>query len=878
MANNYTDILALVNAGNQMGLSNTIKRDYGIPLDFTSVQASYDEAVKYAATSTLAYVGQTVAVGAKLYIVSDVSVGKHTVGDTEYDVYLAEVGSATEGDGNTIELDGKVLKLAGLTGLDNSKTYVPSLINGKLVWAEPDTSTAEGQAQEINALKTRAAALEATVNGVEAAEGVEAQEGLVDKVAANAQAIADETAAREAAIGAPATDEAEASGVYASIAEALQAAKDYADAQDDNTIYDDTELVNRVSAAEEKIIDLEDILGSDAEGLVKDVADNTKAIEDLDAAYKTADETTLTSAKTYTDEEIAGLSVTIETRENIEYIIVKNKSGQEVSAVDASKFAQDSFLDDVSYSPETGKVTFTWKMGDGSTKSDEIDIKHLVDVYTNGFGLTLNNNEFAVDSSVIATVEELNKVKETAEAAQTAEEVEAAIDAKIAAENLSQYATTTGVAETLKSYYTKSDIDSKGYAVATEVSETYATKQSLTDLSNTLDATLANYLTEAAAETTYAKIGDAYTKAETDAKIGVPGTPAIKDEEGNVTTDAVAGTGVYQHVYSKDEVTALIADITGGESAADVLAALNAYKTTNDTRVKAVEDTNATQDTAIQTAKETADRGVADAKTANDAIAALTDGFVADTTQDITTIKGRLDTLETAKGAHEQRLTTAEGNITALLAADETINSTLGTIQGNITALNNEDSRLAGLISATDAKFASYYTKSEVDTEVQKAIDAIPDVDLDPYAKTADVTAALALKADASVVYTKEEANAEFLNQDEVDARINALIVAADPEGGKTITDIQNLVKYVDENASEIAALITATGANTDKLAGIDTTVVAAINAAVASVVTPKASDEVTVAEDGTLGLGEVSTDKLVMGSDTLVLDGGSAL
>lgn len=41
---------------------------------------------------------------------------------------------------------------------------------------------------------------------------------------------------------------------------------------------------------------------------------------------------------------------------------------------------------------------------------------------------------------------------------------------------------------------------------------------------------------------------------------------------------------------------------------------------------------------------------------------------------------------------------------------------------------------------------------------------------------------------------------------------INRLINAADPEGGKTIQDIENLVKYVDENAGEIAGLITDVG------------------------------------------------------------------
>lgn len=38
-----------------------------------------------------------------------------------------------------------------------------------------------------------------------------------------------------------------------------------------------------------------------------------------------------------------------------------------------------------------------------------------------------------------------------------------------------------------------------------------------------------------------------------------------------------------------------------------------------------------------------------------------------------------------------------------------------------------------------------------------------------------------------------------------------------------------------------------------------------------------KASDEVTVAEDGTLGLGKVSTDKLTNGTEEFVLDGGNA-
>ena len=841
MANKYNDILTLVNAGNQMGLSNTIKRDYGIPLDFTSVQESYDAAVIYAATSTLAYVGQTVAVGGKLYIITDVSSGSYTVGEGDsaktYENFLAEVGSKTEGDGNTIELDGQTLKLAGLTGLDNSKTYVPSLINGKLVWAEPDTSTAEGQAQEINALKTRATALEETVNGTEGTDG------LVKKVTDNTAAIATEKSEREASI------------------QNLQTNFNSLDSTVNNIEISLSEKVDGV------------IFEQRTNNITQDIEDIDEKIDTEIGKVTTAVESAINTTKAYTDTEIAGLTVSIEKKESVDYIIIKNSEGTEITSVNASTFVQDSFLDDVAYDSESGKITFTWVMGDGSTKTDEVAVADFVQTYTAGTGLVLEGNAFSVDTEVIATVEALDGVRETAEAAQTAQEVSDAIDEKITAQNLGQYAIKSEVDTALNNKVNASDY-------ATDKA-TFATKGEVTELSNTIDAELNNYVTTDTAEGTYAKIGDSYTKGEVDTLIGVPGVPAVGEEGQEGYIPAVPGTGVYQHVYSKDEVTDLIADITGGESAADVLAALNAYKTTNDTRVKSVEDVNTQQGKDITAAKEQADKGVADAKVVSDALAELVNGTVANNTSDINTIKGRLETLETARGTNEQRLTTAEGKISALEGANTSINTAIGTIQGQITTLTEEDARIVGLIEANTNKFAGYYTKGEVDTKVQEAIDAIPDVDFTPYAKTADVNAALELKANATDVYTKTEADAAFMTETEVDNRINALIVASDPEGGKTITDIQNLVKYVDENAGEIASLITATGANTAKLAGVETTVIDyvtnAVNTAIAGVVVPKASTEVTVAADGTLGLGEVSTDKLVQGTEEFIINGGSA-
>lgn len=72
--------------------------------------------------------------------------------------------------------------------------------------------------------------------------------------------------------------------------------------------------------------------------------------------------------------------------------------------------------------------------------------------------------------------------------------------------------------------------------------------------------------------------------------------------------------------------------------------------------------------------------------------------------------------------------------------------------------------------------------------------------------------------------------------------------------------------KSVREIAIEEIARIIDTG---------DKTVSAYIADQIAILVQPKESNEISVAEDGTLGIREVSTDKLVQGTKTLVFNGG---
>lgn len=71
------------------------------------------------------------------------------------------------------------------------------------------------------------------------------------------------------------------------------------------------------------------------------------------------------------------------------------KNDTVLGSVDATPFIKDGMLHDVSYDPETNKLTFTWNTDEGS-KTDTVDLTDLVDPYTAGNGLQLTGNEFAV--------------------------------------------------------------------------------------------------------------------------------------------------------------------------------------------------------------------------------------------------------------------------------------------------------------------------------------------------------------------------------------------------------------------------------------------------------------------------------------------------
>lgn len=83
-----------------------------------------------------------------------------------------------------------------------------------------------------------------------------------------------------------------------------------------------------------------------------------------------------------------------------------------ISEIDTTDFVADSFLNDVELD-DSDNLQFTWKMADGTTKTDTVNISKYIDTYTAGNGLSLVGKSFSVDTTKIATktsVDNLNTI------------------------------------------------------------------------------------------------------------------------------------------------------------------------------------------------------------------------------------------------------------------------------------------------------------------------------------------------------------------------------------------------------------------------------------------------------------------------------------
>jgi hypothetical protein len=428
----------------------------------------------------------------------------------------------------------------------------------------------------------------------------------------------------------------------------------------------------------------------------------------------------------------------------------------------------------------------------------------------------------------------------------------------------------------------------------------YATKQEITEAGYLVAADIADKADKATTLAGYG-ITDAYTKTEIDNKIGTPGVPEIKDGEGNVTQEAVDGTGIFATAYSKAEVNALLDQVSGGssETAASVKRQLDEYKTSNNQRVSDIE-TSLSADGATG-------KAIAAAQSKADAVGialqSLETGAVAQNTNSIAALNTRVTNAETAIGTNTTEIGALTGKINGLIAEDQAINKAIGEANAAITteagARASEDTAIRASLTAVGQQVDGITTKLGTIPENKTVVDLINDA---KDAATYDDTAVKKLisdeaaradaeekrivglvEAEATTARAAEQANAKKINE------IDATLKAALENDGEGLDSIKELALWIEEHDTEVLPVIAEHTAAIAALQGkVDTgdkTVTGYVDAAIAAIPVAtatiaglvKASGEVTVAEDGTLGIGQVSTDKLVQGNLTLILNGGDA-
>lgn len=375
-----------------------------------------------------------------------------------------------------------------------------------------------------------------------------------------------------------------------------------------------------------------------------------------------------------------------------------------------------------------------------------------------------------------------------------------------------------------------------------------------------------------AIEADYLKAAD---KTELSDAIGAEKTRAEGIEEG-LRTDIDAIKGDYLKASDKEALQTQINTIMNNPDAEGAINSINeftAYVTEHGTIAEGFRtDIDKNKEDIAANAKAIADQATSDAatyETKTDASAKLTEAK---------------EYTDTQKKALQDALDILGASVDSILddylkLADKT------ELQGNIDAVQEA-------VDALEAVGAEKNVIATVDT-AQFNVDAnrhltLLDIAMGKVTGLADALAGKVDKAEGSRLLTEDEATKleKLVLGENGEVSVSGKVAAGNVEGLEDwITARAGTLEGLSENNFTDAMLAKLEGIETGaqvnlidvvQVNGVALTITnKTVNIKATDVV--KASDEVTVANDGTLGIGAISTDKLVNGTDTLVLNGGSA-
>ena len=255
----------------------------------------------------------------------------------------------------------------------------------------------------------------------------------------------------------------------------------------------------------------------------------------------------------------------------------------EIASIDASDFIKDGMLDTARFDPETKEITLTFNTASGKDPI-KINVSSLVDTYTAkaGSGLTLNDHEFGIDTSVIATTQSVTNVSNTVSSLSgtAVQNASAAAESNYVKATVSKSGTTltVGATATVQPIATASAEPSapkKGLAEASDVkayvdAEVAKAKQAGADASAKVDTAIAALNATVTSDDVTAvatvKVVEANGKITdvvvTNIGAGVVHTAAAENAEANLTattaTGAVIGSDIAKIKSYVDEKSTIV--------------------------------------------------------------------------------------------------------------------------------------------------------------------------------------------------------------------------------------------------------------------------------------------------------------------------------
>lgn len=854
-----------------MTFGKSFSRGSAFPLEAYEIWTDYDALVAYAANTDPnkdpSYIGQKVA-----YV--DVANNKVTHYGIEIDGSLKELGATPIGDEKSIVVDETdyTISLKGVDGLvferdivgeDGEPTgekeevkFQPLMTKDGLVWVEPSKTTVEGLATLLSELTVRVKALEddrvTEQELADAIAGVEAKIEAVDfvdndELAAAIKVETDRAEAAEKALGeridaidfVDGDELATALEPYAKTADINKTLEDYAKTADVNT-----ELAKKAdkSAYDQTVLDLDAL-----EAKVDAFLSGSGATDAIDSLQEL-----ITYINEHDDVDIAGIM------EDIQAIETKLTLGTYVDGEETKEYATvKAYVEAVIEALNLAQYAKASDLSDLSNRVDEVDGKFAS--YTNTEALT---GLLAGKQDVIP---------------------ENTYDAYGAAAAAREGAV--------------ADVAAVGYALAADVVDNDTFEQFKTDNTQA--------------------IADAVSAHET----AVAGTYATKEElkaTDDVAKDAQNRVGIVEGKI--DEITSV-----GGEP--NVIEKIKVNGVTleveKDNEGKSTKTVSISVPTSITGLDGYSDLDTRVTTNTNN-IAAL-EGQLGTTNTNVSDILTRLGALETEVGVEEKsRIDVLEGVLngageTEGLVAIVTGHGTkIGLLEAADTRIEKKADDNATAITALQNKVDT--GDKTVKTYVDDAVKAVADtIDFTPYAKTEDVAKTYATIAALEGIYkagSGEEGAEDYvapsgLLADEI-ARAKAAekklsddlaILINNPT--EDLDSVVEIIEHVKNNGTAVTGIIARLDGHDAILAGIggegekatvkkyvDDAIAAIPGLAVATSTTlggiKSAADVVNgettttavnkVYVDATTGVAEVkafSTDNLVQGSMTLVLNAG---